>query len=177
MDKIYWLVKTAGALFAVLGGCGCGLSMAAGKKRRIRELRELEQAVTLLYGEIEYAAADMVEILDRLAVGTYYFSSFFEGVSRRLRGKHGQPLYTIWQEEIDVSPAGSCLEERDRELWEELGRHLGGLDRQTQLHTLQIWQERIRERVEEAEREYDLQAKVYRILGVTSGLFAVILLL
>lgn len=171
------IIKIIGALLVFVGGCGCGLSAAAAKRRRIGVLRELEQALVLLYGEIEYAAADMMEILDRLSGKTYYFSSFFGGVSRQLCQKCGQPLYRVWQEELEQSPAKKYLEQEDCKLWEQIGLHLGGLDRQTQLRTLELVQGQIQERVREAELEYHSQAKVYRVLGVTGGLFATILLL
>lgn len=171
------IIKIIGALLVFVGGCGCGLSAAAAKKRRICVLRELEQALVLLYGEVEYAAADMVEILDRLSGKTQYFSAFFGGVSRQLCQKCGQPLYQVWQEELELSHVRLYLDEEDRKLWRQIGLHLGGLDRQTQLRTLELIQEQIQKRVSEAELEYHSQAKVYRVLGVTCGLFATILLL
>lgn len=177
MQELYIIVKITGVLFVLAGGIGGGWHFAARKKQRIDVLQELEQALLLLYGDIDYAAGDMVETLEGLAGKTKYFSSFFHGVSCRLDRKCGQPLWKMWQEEMERSSAKNLLAPGDCELWKELGLHLGALDRQTQLHTLKLLQERLQQRIREADQEYRSQARVCRVLGVTVGVFAIILLL
>ena len=55
--------------------------------------------------------------------------------------------------------------------------HLGTLDRQTQLQTLHVLQDRLGRSIQDAEKEYQSQAKVYRLVGITGGIFTAILLL
>ena len=77
MNLLRIICKIVGGILVFSGGCGCGIWMAGRKKKRINILRELEQVLIFLYGEIEYAGADIVEIFQRLAEKTDYFQSFF----------------------------------------------------------------------------------------------------
>lgn len=177
MAHFQMIMKLVGGGMALAGGCGCGLWMAAARKKRICVLRELEQAMVLMAGEIEYAAADILEILEKLAGKTWYLSDFFQSIYEVLAVKEGTGLYEIWRREMVRSPVYACLETADREVWQEIGMHLGTLDRQTQLRTLCILQERLQRRIQEAENAYHSQARIYRLVGITGGVFTVILLL
>ena len=156
MNLLRMILKMTGGAMVFAGGSGFGLWLAGKRKRRIEILRELAQVLILLYGEVEYAAVDMVEIFQKLSGKTCYFRGFFGNMYEGL------------------------LRAEDREdvmLWREIGMHLGTLDRQTQLQTLHVLQDRLGRSIQDAETEYQSQAKVYRLVGITGGIFTAILLL
>ena len=119
----------------------------------------------------------MEEILERLSRKSLFFAGLFHGVSQKLHRKENKSLYAIWQEEVQGLSCKKRLKEDDLSLLEELGKHLGNLDRQTQLHTFQLLLQRLEKQIKDAREEYQGKAKVYRVLGVTVGVFATILLL
>ena len=86
-------------------------------------------------------------------------------------------LQELWENGIMADKTAGMLDREDVMLWREIGMHLGTLDRQTQLQTLHVLQDRLGRSIQDAETEYQSQAKVYRLGGVTGGIFTAILLL
>lgn len=170
------LIKIIGSILILAGSCGCGWYQAYREKKRIRALQELQQLLLLLYGDIEYAAGDMVANLDRLSEKSRYFSDFFRHVRDRLEERSGQPLHQIWRREIENSLVQDVLKKEDLELLDEVGRELGGVDRHTQLKILHIQGQRVGRLLQCAQEEYQGRARLCHVLGVTVGIFTCVLL-
>lgn len=168
--------KMLGAILVLAGSGGCGWYLAYAARRRIEILQELLQAIFILYGDIEYAAGDMSENMGRIAQRTDAFSCFFQRIARRLHEKMGQSLYKIWKEEMCGIPCRTRLRREDIAFLEELGKNLGNLDRQTQLHTLQMMEGRLEKSILVAREEYANRAKLFRVVGITVGVFTTVLL-
>ena len=66
------MLKWIGCILVMTGCVGGGMVMAVGLKRRIRILEELEVLLQRLYGEMEYAGNDMIDILKILQAGRKY---------------------------------------------------------------------------------------------------------
>lgn len=177
MSMLQILLKTTGSLMALAGCCGCGIWLTARRRRRLEILREMEQILIFLYGEIEYAAVDVAELFLILAEKMCYFKSFFEELCWQFDGIEQETLYELWKKTITGCGLADGVDKEDVELWQEVGMQLGTLERKTQLQTLQILRERLHRRIIDAEAEYKAQARVYRLTGVTGGIFMVILLL
>ncbi len=170
------LIKIIGSILILAGSCGCGWYQAYREKRRIRALQELQQLLLLLYGDIEYAAGDLVGNLDRLSEKSCYFSEFFRQVRDRLEERSGQPLYQIWTSEVKNNLGHDILKREDLELLDEVGKELGGLDRHTQLKLLHIQGQRVEQQLQYAQENYQGRARLCHVLGVTVGIFTCVLL-
>ena len=105
------------------------------------------------------------------------FWKFFEELCRQFQGIEQETLYDLWKKAIAGSRLAEGMDKEDVALWQEVGMQLGTLERKTQLQTLQVLRERLHRQALEAESEYKAQARVYRLTGVTGGIFMVILLL
>lgn len=171
------VIKLLGAFLVIGGGACCGWYAAYMAKVRIMILQEMQQSLLILYGEIEYAAGDMAENMEKLGYRMEYFSRFFHTISERLNQRMGQSLYQIWEEELQQLSCKAKIKESDMEFLDELGKNLGNLDRQTQLNTLQILSGRLDGQIRSAKEEYEKRAKVYRVIGITVGVFTAVLLL
>ena len=120
---------------------------------------------------------DVAELFQILAGKMCYFGSFFEELCRQFQGIEQETLYDLWKKAIAGSRLAEGMDKEDVALWQEVGMQLGTLERKTQLQTLQVLRERLHRQALEAEAEYKAQARVYRLTGVTGGIFMVILLL
>jgi stage III sporulation protein AB len=69
------------------------------------------------------------------------------------------------------------MEKEDVRLWKELGNYLGISDRKSQLRSLELSRQRLGRTLLAAQEEYGAKSKVLRVMGVTAGVFVVILLL
>lgn len=171
------MLKAAGVILILFGCGGLGLHAISKHTARIRMLSELEQALQYLYGEIEYSACDMVELFDKLAMRQGYFGEFWGNMGNCLRSHDGQGFYYHWGKEIHKVGAIGYLKAGDRELLDSIGENLGNMDRQTQLHTLEIFQERLRGILIQARQEYGEKVKVSSVVWITTGLFLALALI
>lgn len=175
------MLKCIGCLMVLTGCSGIGWYFSGLAKKRIRVMEELEGLLQRLYSEIEYAASDIPEIFRSMEKESVYFRGFWERISDRMEKGYSTRLWEIWREEISGKEM-HCkgirfLGQEELFIMQEIGRSLGQTDRQSQLHTLAIYQERLHKVLERVEQECHGQAKVYRVAGITAGCFLVILLL
>ena len=163
----------------VIGGCtGIGWYMVCCYASRIHILMELERILHYLYGEIEYSGCDMIEILDKLVGREGHFQKIWEELTIALRKNEGTCFTECWKEALGRSDdIQRNMTGEDKEMLIEIGENLGNLDRNTQLHTLEIFQERVQERICQTRVEYRERAKVSLVTGVTAGLLLTLVLL
>lgn len=171
------MIKFIGVLLIVSGGILAGNYFAEKGRIRIHILEELEQALQFIYGGIEYAAEDIAEIFASLALRGRYCSGFWLRMYDRLSERTGCDLYSIWVSELDNSSWIKYLLYEDRLFLEEVGKNTGNLDRQSQLHTLEIFKNRISSMIKAAKSGYKDRARVCHATGAAAGIFISILLI
>ena len=98
-------------------------------------------------------------------------------MSGNLRRHDGIGFLEHWKRELQQTDGYHNLKEEDLELLFGIGANLGNMDRQTQLHTIQIFQERLRGMIDVARKEYKGRAKVSCVVGITIGIFLSLLLM
>lgn len=98
-------------------------------------------------------------------------------MGNNLLEKSGRSLYDVWQTELEKCRWYTLLSYDDRQFMGELGKNIGNLDRMSQLHTLEIFKQRLVIVINDARDEYKGQAKVCHVVGVTAGIFISILLI
>ena len=171
------MLKVTGGLLILFGCAGIGGYVVMKNSMRIRLLRELERALFYIYGEIEYAASDMVEIMERLSFRGGALGEFFLNMKGRILSHQGLRLCDYWAEEMKGIQGIESLKESDVEFIRQIGENLGNMDRMTQLRTLENFQSRLSGMIQLAEKEYHGKAKISMVIGITGGIFLVILLL
>ena len=170
------MLKGIGIFLIFLGCSGLGWYAVLRYTTRIRILSELEQALQFLYGEIEYSGCDIIELLDKLVLRKGYFEALWREMGKALRSYDGQGFFTHWKDKLQYVDGVESLKREDMELLLSVGENIGNTDRQTQLHTLHIFQERLHGILVQARQEYRERAKVSIVVGVTAGLFLALVL-
>ena len=170
------VLKIAGCVLIVCGCLGIGGYAAVQQMVRIRVLRDLERMLQYLYGEIEYAATDMAEIMEYLAFRGGAFGEFCLNMRNSLLSHQGLRFSDYWEREMQYIQGFESLREEDRELLVQIGGNLGNMDRMTQLKTLEIFQKRLSGILLLAEKEYHGKVKIRLVIGGTVGIFLTILL-
>ena len=170
------VVKFIGVVFIISGGLLAGHYFAEKSLIRIHILEELEQALQFMYGEIEYAASAITGIFGSLAARSRYCKEFWLYMHDRLLENEGGALYSIWEDGLDKSVWSKYLLYEDRLFMGETGKNIGNLDRQSQLHTLEIFKKRLANIILAARSEYKARAKVCHAAGAAAGIFLSILL-
>ncbi|MDO4165857.1 MAG: stage III sporulation protein AB [Eubacteriales bacterium] len=170
------MLKIAGICLVMAGCIGIGWFFSGKALRRIHLLEEWESLLQLLYGEVEYAGNDLPELMHHMMEHSRYSKGFWSRIDRQLRQMDAGRLSHIWQRELNHSE-WQILQTEERHILRELGETLGQTDRQTQLHAIRLFQQRLSNVLEKEKETYRGQARVYHVAGITAGCFLVILLL
>lgn len=170
------MLKSVGLLFLFLGCLFFGLTQSMDLKKRLKLLTELRRTLKLLSGEIRCVHSPLPEAFVRVGKKVSEpYSGFLQAAAEGMEGEKKRPLGEIFQENQSLF-LGTALNKEDQEMILELGRQMGYLDITMQLQTLELFGEALEESINNAAEDYSKKAKMYRYLGVLTGLFLVMLL-
>lgn len=170
-------VRLFGGILIVLSTTLAGFRMGEVYRARIGDLYTLKKMVQLFDGEIRYGNALLEEVFvsagRRLSAP---FGLFLTKTGEVLSGLPGSLLGDIWEKEVRESLKRTFLTEKDREELILFGRQLGHLDIQMQQKVLLQYETVLDREIEKLQSEAAKKQRLYRTLGVLSGLFVFILL-
>ena len=175
------MLKLLGGILGLLSCGAAGICMAEEKKQQLQSLKEIRQFFMLLSGEIRYGGTTLSEAI-KAAAGKQKkdkdsLKEAFTEIAVKMEGKAAGSFFEIWREELldkakEVSLSGRNLEQLLR-----MGETLGGLDRETQLNSLNCYLEEIEREIIAEEKKIGEKVRLYRWLGALAGAFVWILLL
>ena len=152
-------IRAAGALLAAVFSALMGFALGNDLKRRAALLRELYKGVVMMHQEVDYLKVPLEEAMQHAGtILTEPLSSFFQETGSRLERLPGTPFFSVWEES-----AGLWL--KDSGLMQERGGFLT------------VYERRLEELIQKAEKEYQNKAQLYGRLGVLGGIFLVIVLI
>lgn len=171
-------MKWLGIICILAGTGGIGLQMANELDLRIRELQALQQFVLLLEGEIRHLHRPLPEAFGSVGERTEPpFREFFLRTAEDLRSRNGQSAQIIWKRNLKNCADRLHLKEQDIKALGELGNMLGCLDVKQQLGALDYYQENLNRALADATEDAKSRRKLYRYLGILSGVAVVIFIL
>lgn len=171
-----WL-KFFGSIMIVIACTGMGLSLAARYAERPRQIRQLISCLSALKSHINYVAIPLPAALSECTCGiTGPVADFFHTMSLLL-------LHNGWltpqaaMEQALKDSKHLVFNQPEREILAVFSANLGSMDREEQHKSLELVQEQLARIQQEAEKLSENNVKMYRYLGVCSGLAIVIILL
>lgn len=170
------MLKLIGAGLTIISCGALGFHTCLEMKKRIRLLQELRKMAVMLTSEITYANATMEEAFAHMEKRfAAPLNLFFGNLSKRLReGEHGL-LCEIFKSQVQQDLSGIGLKKGDLESLQALGEQLGYPDLQIQKKNLDYYLEQVNEACVQAQQEYKEKEKMFRCLGISAGVFLVIL--
>lgn len=138
------------------------------------QLRYLRQSFSLLQSEICYALTVLPQAMQRVA----------ENTREPVKGLFTQTVYYLeqrcsgseaWEKALIHTRPLFCLQQRDQEIIEQVGVSLGSLDRENQLKQLLLTEEYLAREEEEAKKEGEKKAYLWRYFGTAFGILLIIL--
>ena len=121
---------------------------------------------------LEYRSATVYEISEALSRDER-FSEF--GFLRELSFSSERSFQQSWCEAVEKNIPGG-ITKSDSELLMNIGRQLGTSDLDGQISGVKLRQAEVDSAIASAREEYSRKAKLYRSLGVLSGVFIAIML-
>lgn len=170
------MLRILAAVLIVMAGAGLGFAMADRFKMRPQQLRQLQFALTVLGSEIRFRQTPLPIGLKAVAAVTPApISAFFAELAANLSNSDGKGLDWAWQQMRPNSAL--ALNPEDYSVLENLVQVLGAGTVFEQERQLELHQEQLRQLEREAERSRAVNEKIWRYLGVFSGLALALILL
>ena len=170
------MIKLLGAVLLAAGCGAAGLGAVGRLDGRVRDLRELAAGLETLQRELGWRLTPLPKALGTAAGETHGRAArFFEFCARGAGCLDGVPFQQLWREGLEKCPLR--LDREDRALLEQIGPVLGRYDGDSQRQAIEGVLAGLGRRQVQAAEDRQRLGRVYGVLGMTAGLFLVILLI
>lgn len=172
------LIKIIGAFLIILSTTLIGFYYGKSYSNRLNNLIYLEQCIKILETEIVYAAVPLPEALTNVYYkGNKKISFIFEEIRNHLLKNKKGDVYNSFFHVVNSIKDKINFKEEDVELMLSLGRMLGSSDREDQEKNFRLVLNQILILEKEAKLARDKNEKMFKNLGVLTGIAIVIILL
>ena len=153
-----------------------GVHMGNQGSMRAKDLMEFKKTLLMLKSQIDYCIYTLPQAFMHISERTSPpFSEFYEDIAKKLdEGQMDAP--TAWEEGLDALKA-SNLTKDDLANIAMLGTSLGNMDAKVQINSIDMLLTGIDENLNALLKENPKNMKMFRGLGVVSGLLITIVLL
>lgn len=171
-------VRFFGILIIVAASTGIGLKASDNLNVQLELLRKLKQLVILIEGEIKYNNSYLGQAFKNVSgrISNPY-KELMIYVSDKLNERTGEPLEKIWKEGVENTLLQSGMSKKHLLKLSELGETLGYLDKDMQIANFELFIERLDMEINESDEKNKANCKLYKSLGVLSGILIVILII
>ena len=140
---------------------------------RYKELKECKIALSILQTQIEYTMKPIPEIFKDIAKKIKPpISKLFQNAAKHMENQNAQ---TAWEQSLEE--VGTNLKKEDKNIMKDLGNLLGKTDIEGQIKEITLVNQFLDTQIQEAILEKNKNEKLYKTLGVVTGLTLVIILL
>lgn len=170
-------MRLAGALLLVAASTLLGMAMGRWYTQRASQLRDLLLALEVLETEIRYGAVHLSEALRRAGSTVEPpVRDFFLSVAEGLDGHPALSGAEAWERGLARTAHRLSLDREEKAALRAVGVRLGASDADDQVRYLQAARHVLRRHAEKAEGQRDQGVRLWRYLGVCTGLALVLLL-
>jgi len=142
-------------------------------KQRVEELREIKNLLGMLKTKIRFTYEPLPEILKESAESfNGNILKLIENVKIKI---NIMTAGTAWQKAIDETDLNLNLE--DKNILKKMGNLLGRTDVEGQLSEIEVTENFLNKQIEKAEQEKIKNEKMYKTLGIITGIGLVIILI
>lgn len=170
-------MRMFGIIMILAASISLGECFSKERKKRMEMLSALREAITYIMEEIRYLETPLMQILTSEKMKQYSdLQVFFEIVAEELKKFQGKNLDEIMKENCNLLKNRAGLLQKDcDQLILYLGQ-LGGMNKTMQMKLLERYEKELERQIEDARKEYEDNAGLYRSMGLLGGLFLGILL-
>lgn len=142
---------------------------------RLKELMSIKAALNIFENKIKFTQSPLKEIFMQVSehCSEDNIKKIFKTLTVEL--KESQNVHKIWEKTINISE--SNLDDEDKNILIDMGKILGSTDIEGQVSNIKITSSFIDRQIEKAEQEKEKNVKMFRTLGIVSGLAIIIILI
>lgn len=172
------MLKLVGASLIIISTTLIGFYFAQKLSDRTKQIRALQMSMQVLETEIVYASTPLLDAFKKMnSVGNEIVIQFFKRIAYYLENLDGETTSTCWRKALQDMEPKLALKKDEVEWIRHFGQVVGISDSEDQQKHLRILMTNLQKAEKVAEEEQGKYEKMYRTLGLLSGLVIVILLL
>ena len=163
-----------GAMITVFATSFIGENKSRTYRDRVKYLENIQLCTSLLENEIRYTQTPIGEAFEKIknnADGV--IKSILSYVCSEIKNRTDKPIHKIWSDAVDIYV--NCLNKADIEIIKSFGNHLGDSDVEGQIKNINVFSSKISYYLAVALKESEKNCKLYRNLGIYSGLLIAVL--
>lgn len=172
------MTKILGILGLLAGTIGYAAEICAGRRNRIRFLKEIREMFCLIQGEMEYTALPLPQIFQNLSgkLKEPLKSALFE-MGSKLTMEQGETIERLWQSCMEKTATFHELSERQKEILIAFPDGFTGSEYRGQARSMDRYIREMEQEIQQCEEELKSKNRIIMSLGIAAGLFLVIVLL
>lgn len=163
------IIKIIGGLFITAAGFLIGNTFSKKLSRRRDFLKTFQVFLSTLSTNLRYSGADIFSVV-KLSAQSANFSEFD-------LTEYNKPFEDVWHKKVEEIPNCISLNDSDKELLLEFGSHLGKTDTEGQLRHIELYQTLFERQLKSAETEVSDKSRLYRTIGLFSGISAALMII
>ena len=161
-------------LFAIFGlAVYIGNIKAEKYIQRLKELVSLKTALNILENKIKFTQTPLEEIFKQIASSSS--EKNIVKIFNELSKEQDSNIHKTWEKVI--SKTETYLNNEDKKILIDMGNILGATDVEGQVSNIKITSTFLDRQIEKAEQEKEKNVKLFRTLGIVSGLTIIIILI
>ncbi|WCK53153.1 stage III sporulation protein SpoIIIAB [Aneurinibacillus sp. Ricciae_BoGa-3] len=171
------MLKLIGASIILFSTTFTGLKAAGRLARRPVEIRQLQTALKLLQTEIVYGATPLSQALDHIAKRiSGSVGKLFSMVAGMLNGQQELTVYQSFETAAAEIWPTTAMKQPEKEILLQLGGILGLSDREDQKRHIELALMNLQSEEKHSLDQQSKYEKLYKSMGLLSGLLVIILL-
>lgn len=172
------MIKIVGMVLIVLSTSAIGKKMSDNLSYRIRDLEELKKLIIMLRGEVMYNVASVSEGLRRIkSKSSNLYEDMIDKVIEELSEHNGKKFADIWREGVcELNKASHSFVKEDMDRLIGFGNDFGSPHKEIQLKSFDMYIDELENTINDARKKNTDNSKMYKSLGVLSGIVIVILI-
>lgn len=171
------LIKLIGAICTIIGTTCIGLFLDKLEVYRMNDLKKLKQAFIYLKGEIDYMITPLPLAMEQ--AGSRIDSNIgkiFTYAGELMSKKSGYNASELWEKAVERYIDDTYLSRADKSILLSFGNALGYLDKEMQKNNINLCILYLEDEMKKLDLHHQKNGRLYRSLGILSGLLIVILL-
>lgn len=153
-----------------------GFALAADSAKRPRTLRELQALLQMFENEISYLSNLLSDAFMRIFEGTNSQAAILFRAAAENLSVNGVTADEAWEKAVNENYSKLSLNKEDKSILLTFGKMLGNSDLEGQLNNIKLISAQLKLQEAKAEEMKRKNEKMYRSLGILSGLAITIIL-
>ena len=160
-------------LIAIFGlSTGIGILISKSYENRVIELKEFKNVLNIMKTKIKFTYEPLAEIFKQISKDNQTnVERIFGQMANQITY---YPTKDVW--ENCIQDADISIKQEDKDILKRLGKLLGQTNVEGQISEIEVTQSFLDTQIEKAEEEKKKNQKMYKTLGIVTGLVFVIIL-